>query len=423
MSQRKNITHNIRQRLSSGYNVTRNAKSNEKYLRGKIDEYESKGPSMKGFIKERLDESRTLLSRIHAKKANARGSKQVLPSGLVIPPGVVPDPGGGSTANWVPKASVANPPKKALDLELNTWIPWEKYNNDIPFKSSVKGIGNGEHKLAEILGTEPNGQNKKYDLDLCLKVKGRDLCTKGEVKEIEKDSSFFPGANGRNAFRQTKQEISSLQDVLRTVLKDFRSMLSSKFIEYMTCYKEKADGSVSKYDLLTMTPDEISQTNLPRLIEVCIFLHEQRVKEMEKSHRTFSSFDIITGEPRQISSSQMYKLCKADGGDTAKLIKILGEELFKRESFLEVTDHPIIKNPEGFQEYLGQFAARLFSDYTLILVNKKKGFYITDNLEARVTIYRITRAYPKFLITFSGKWDDIKIIEAEDDNEKPPEDF
>ena len=70
--------------------------------------------------------------------------------------------------------------------------------------------------------------------------------------------------------------------------------------------------------------------------------------------------------------------------------------------------------------YLNEFAARLFSDCTLILVNETKGFYITDNLEAHVRIYRITRAYPKFLITFSGNWDDIIISEA-DDQEEPPE--
>jgi hypothetical protein len=75
-------------------------------------------------------------------------------------------------------AAVANAPKKTVELELDTWIKWDTYPNDVPFKleEPISGIGNGEYKLAAILGTKPLGQNVPYDLDLCIK----DLCSRGE---------------------------------------------------------------------------------------------------------------------------------------------------------------------------------------------------------------------------------------------------
>ena len=444
--QRRSVKNNITQRLNSGsYNFTRNFRRNEKYLLEKIDEYQKYGTNMPGYIKQRLQQSQELLGRLRSSAASGAAAPAPLaaaatgvatglatgPAPLVAPandflefaePGGGGGGGGGGGSVWVPRAAVANAPKRTLDIELNTWIPWEAYPNDVPFESPLKGIGNGEHKLAEILGITPNGQNKKYDLDMCLNVKGRDLCTKGEVKEIKKDSSFFPGANGRNEFRKTKHLIANLQEIFNRLFNDYKDMLSAKIVEYMSCYKERKDGSVSKNDLLTMTPDEISQTNLPRLIETCKYLNLQRQRIISSNNykKLFRIHDVLSGELRDVNSSRLYKILSADSKSPEEITAVLGEQAYRLEQFLELIDHPIINNPEEFIRYLGQFAAKLFSDYTLILVNKKKGFYITDNLEARITIYRVTRAYPKFLITFSGKWDDIKISEA-DDQEEPPE--
>ena len=408
--------------MNGSYNVTRNLRRNERDLVAKIEEYKKKG-ELPGFMKKRLEEAEELLSRVRGKRLETISEVASVPNterrsaerveAPVVPNVVKPV----KIKKTKVIAERPKPTEKVLDEPFNKWIPWEKFPeaSEIPFTTSVKGIGNGEHKLAAILGTTPNGQNKKYDLDLCLKVRDQDVCSKGEVKEIEKDSSFFPGANGRNEFRKTKHSLASLQEIFQTVFKEFKHKLSPSIIESMSSYKETADGKVVKNDLLTMTPDEISQKNLPKLIEACVFLHNLRMAEMKKtedSGKTFTTYDILSGQQKQVGSTQLYKLCKAEDR-VSELVQILGEEIYEREKFLDVTDHPIIQNPEEFEKYLGSFAAKLFQGYTLILVNKTKGFYIAKDLEKHVKIYRITKAYPKFLISFSGKWDDVQVDDEE----------
>jgi len=324
--------------------------------------------------------------------------------------------------------AVAERPKptaKTLNVDFNTWIPWDKYPEcaDIPFKSSVKGIGNGEHKLAKILGTVPNGQNIKYDLDICLKLKEVDVCSKGEVKEIEKDSSFFPGANGRNEFRKTKHLIANLQEIFNKLFNEYKDMLSAEIIDFMSCYKEKTDGTVAKNDLLTMTPDEISETNLPRLIKTCKFINSQRqgIAASNNYKKQFRIHDTLSGEIRHVNSSRLYKILSADSKTPEEITAVLGAQTYRLEKFLELTDHEIITNTAAFVDYLDNFADALFRGYTLILVNKDKGFYITNELNRHVRIYRITRAYPKFKISMSGRWDDVPVKEEEDDDEPPEE--
>lgn len=201
-------------------------------------------------------------------------------------------------------------------------------------------------------------------------------------------------------------------------------MLSAKIIDHMSCYKEKKDGSVAKNDLLTMTPDEISQTNLPRLIETCEYLNLQRqiIVSSNNYKQQFKIHDTLSGEARHVNSSRLYKILSADSKSPAEISSILGAQVYKLEKFLELTEHPFITNTSEFIEYLNNFADKLFKKYTLILVNKDKGFYITSELNKHIKIYRITRAYPKFLISMSGNWDDVIVKEEEEDNEEPPED-
>ena len=55
--------------------------------------------------------------------------------------------------------------RKSVDVPIyDEWNPWTIKSEKIPFKSIIKGIGDGEHKLGAEYKTMPLGQNKSYDL-------------------------------------------------------------------------------------------------------------------------------------------------------------------------------------------------------------------------------------------------------------------
>ncbi|NDH69229.1 MAG: hypothetical protein EBY22_15285, partial [Gammaproteobacteria bacterium] len=69
---RKNMIGNIRRRMNSGsYNVSRNAKKNQRDIREKIAEYEKKEREgkLKHFMIPRYDEAKELMARIEAMQA------------------------------------------------------------------------------------------------------------------------------------------------------------------------------------------------------------------------------------------------------------------------------------------------------------------------------------------------------------------
>jgi len=319
------------------------------------------------------------------------------------------------------------PKKKVLDVNFNEWIPWGNYPDasGISFKSQKKGEGNGERKLAFIFGTVPNGQNKRHDLDICVEIKGVELCKLAEIKEIEKDNSFFPGATGRNGFRITKANIASLQDIFRELKDKFPSYLNEKIIEYMSCHQEKADGTVLKYDLITMTPDEVSQTNLPRLIETCHYLHSKKKKilDSEKRSKRFDTHDPMTGKPTQVNSTILYNILLLWNTPPDVMRSVLGDDNYEDEQFLKLVEHKFINEPNFLPELCKSFGPGIFSGYQVILVNKDKGFYIPERLDNRLLIYRITRAYPKFIVAFDGDWAKVVIPDEDaESNSQPPAD-
>lgn len=319
----------------------------------------------------------------------------------------------------LPEPQSPPPQKKVLDVNFNEWIPWDNYPDAsaISFKSQKKGEGNGERKLAFILGTVPNGQNKRHDLDICVEIKGGELCKLAEIKEIEKDNSFFPGATGRNGFRITKANIASLQDIFRELKDAFAPYLTKEILGYMSCHEEKGDGTVLKYDIITMTPDEVSQTNLPRVIATCYYLRDKRqqILSSEKRSKRYDIHEPMTGILTKVDSTMVYNSLLLWKKSPEEIRLVLGDDIYNDEKFLKLTEHQFINNPDYLPSVCNSFGPSIFTGYQVILVNKERGFYIPDRLDNRLKIYRITRAYPKFIVAFDGDW--AKVVIPDEDNE------
>jgi hypothetical protein len=269
--------------------------------------------------------------------------------------------------------------RSSVQLELNKWVPWEKYPNDVPFDYKPSGIGNGEYKLAAILGTKPLGQNVPYDLDLCIK----DLCSRGEVKELDSANSFRLGVDGVNLYRPIMYKISDLQRIIQKFNEEFEGVLDKELTE----------------DVLSINPGEIGAENLGKIQSICERLHHIKLSTVN-SGRMYDVFDILTAAPRQVNANMLYKLLMAEGRPLDEINGILGETEFKTERIICLLEHPFINDPLKLRRSLEEFPSILFEGLTLIFVDEKKGFYIVSDTAKTITYKRITQFKPRFHVRF-----------------------
>lgn len=278
--------------------------------------------------------------------------------------------------------------RSSVQLELNKWVPWEKYPNDVPFDveevekylgKKISGIGNGEHKMAEILGTEPLGQNVPYDLDLCIKG----LCSRGEVKELDSANSFRSAVDGENLYRPIMYKISDLQRIIQKFNEEFEGVLDKELTE----------------DVLSINPGEIGAENLGKIQSICQRLHHIKLSTVN-SGRMYDIFDILTAAPRRVNANMLYKLLMAEGRPLDEINGILGETEFKTERIICLLEDPFINDPLKLRRSLEEFPSILFEGLTLIFVDEKKGFYIASNTAETVKYNRITQCKPRFKVIF-----------------------
>ena len=50
-----------------------------------------------------------------------------------------------------------------------TWINWSIKSQDVLFKTTIKGVGDGEQKVASELDTNVLGQNSDFDMKITMK--------------------------------------------------------------------------------------------------------------------------------------------------------------------------------------------------------------------------------------------------------------
>ena len=262
--------------------------------------------------------------------------------------------------------------KMAAKLILDAWVPWSAEALAIPYKSVIKGIGHGEHRLAHILGTKPLGQNVSYDLNLTIPS----LHSKGEIKELDAAQSFKSGKSGRDLLRPMKQRIIQLQLQLATIqgLKELGPL--------------HEDIEV----LVEMSPDEICDSNLKRLKKTCGSLSTLRAS-LVSGAKMCKCFHVLTGKPLELSSSRLYKMLETEAAKG-----LLGPEQYQKEFLLDHLHHPYIEAPLTLTTDLNGIHMTMFKDITLLFVDEKKGYYIMSEgrLATHLQFNRITMGYPRF---------------------------
>jgi len=253
------------------------------------------------------------------------------------------------------------------------YSPWTDKSKDIPFKSTIIGVGDGEQKMERELETPILGQNSPYDMMPLL----NGIKTKSDVKKLDKQNDFNTGKEGRDILRDSKL----LHTILIGSLNDF--VKSTLFTT-----EEKTKLVV----LQDISPDELAVGTLRKINDVCIMLHLKKQSLLSSLPTIPFSFH---GQTKDIPIDIYYNICQKMELDFPTEFTSYIETIL----ILQKMDHLYINKPERLMEDLHSLVGKLFTDITLIIVHEEKGYLILDNIE-RIKFYRITRGNPRFQVIF-----------------------
>jgi hypothetical protein len=260
-----------------------------------------------------------------------------------------------------------------VKVEMN-WISWSDKSKDIPFKSTITGVGDGEQKMEKELNTRLLGQNSSYDMMPI--VNGINI--KCDIKKLDAKNDFNTGKEGRDALRPIKLLHTTLIDSINVFEKS--NLFTSE---------EKAK-LISCKDI---SPDELAVGTLKKIKEVCIMLSLK--KKTLRNGLPMISF-TINGQTKDIPIDIYYNICQKleDLEFPSELTPYIETILI-----LQKMDHYYINEPEKFIYDLDSLVNKLFTDIKLIIVHEQKGYLLLENIE-RIKFYRITRGNPRFQVTF-----------------------
>lgn len=258
-----------------------------------------------------------------------------------------------------------------LDSTINKnqieWKNWTDKSKDISFKSTIKGVGDGEQKVAHEFDTKILGQNSYYD----MKVTIDRIEYESDIKKLD-NNTFNTGVKGRNALRPIKTKITNLLNLFRKIVDS--KILTQEIIIILQNFEE-------------VSPDELCVKNIQKLYKVCYILHEERQKIIL---RLPNIPFIINGIIVEINLLQYYNILNI-------LERDLEEEFYEFKDILLLLNdlaHEYIMKPDELYNSLNSLVS-IFLGIKLIFVDEKKGYFILDNI-LNIKFERITRGHPRF---------------------------
>ena len=253
------------------------------------------------------------------------------------------------------------------------WISWSEKSKDIPFKSTITGVGDGEQKMSHELDTPFNGQNSSYDMMPIL----NGIKTKCEVKKLDKQNDFNTGKEGRDILRPIKMLHTTFLDSLNLFLK------SDLFTP-----QEK----VELVRVENVSPDELAVGTLRQLEQICVMLNLK--KKTICSTIPLIPFTACCQE-KEMPLDLYYSLCQKMDIDFPNEFSSYIDTIL----ILQKMDHIYIDEPTKFMEDLHTLVGKLFLDIKIIIVDMDKGYMILPDT-SRIKFYRITRGNPRFQVMF-----------------------
>lgn len=251
------------------------------------------------------------------------------------------------------------------------WINWTYKSTDISFKSTIKGVGDGEQKVASELDTNILGQNSDFDMKIII----GGIEYECDVKKLD-NYTFNTGVKGRNALRPIKTKITDL-------LNSFKKILTSNILTQ--------EETIILQNFEDISPDELCVSNIQKLINILHILHTKREKLILKLPNV-QPFITKDGTTIDMNLLDYYNIClilKQDIPDEFNEFKNI-------LMFLNNISHEYIITPNELYNSLNSLVS-IFSGLKLLFVDEKKGYCILNNI-LNIKFERITRGHPRFRI-------------------------
>jgi len=275
-------------------------------------------------------------------------------------------------ASSVPNTKkIKKQPKPILiEEDENVWIGWTDKSKDISFKTTIKGVGDGEQKVASELNTNILGQNS--DFDMKIMIEGIEY--ECDVKKLD-NNTFNTGVKGRNALRPIKTKITDL-------LNSFRKILSSNILTQ--------EEITNLQDFEEVSPDELCVSNIQKLNKILHLLYKKRQELILTLPNIQPFIKKDDGSIVEMNLFDYYNICLI-------LKQDIPEEFNKFKDILMLLNdisHEYIINPDELNNSLNTLVS-IFSGLKLIFVDEKKGYCILNNI-LNIRFERITRGHPRF---------------------------
>jgi len=236
--------------------------------------------------------------------------------------------------------------KRGSSIQQIEWINWTDKSNDISFKTTIKGVGDGEEKVARELDTTILGQNSSYDMKVIIEG----IECECDVKKLDKNT-FNTGVKGRNALRPIKTKITDLLNSFRKIL--CSNILTQEEITILQNFEE-------------VSPDELCVSNIQKLYKIIHLLHEKR-EQIISTLPNIQPFIKKDGTIVEMNLFEYYNICLI-------LKQYLPEEFNEFNNILLLLNyisHEYIINPDKLYNSLNSLVS-IFSGLTLIFVDEKK---------------------------------------------------
>lgn len=259
--------------------------------------------------------------------------------------------------------------KKQSKKNQIEWTNWTDKSKDILFKTTNKGVGDGEQKVARELDTKILGQNSNFDMKVIIEG----IEYECDVKKLD-NYTFNTGVKGRNALRPIKTKITDL-------LNSFRKILGSNILT------QEERTMLQKFE--EVSPDELCVSNIQKLNKILHILHKKRQQIILKLPN-IQPFIKKDGSIVEINLLEYYNICLILKQDLPEEFNEFNDILL----LLNDISHDYIINPHELYDSLDSLVS-IFSGLKLIFVDEKKGYCILDNIN-NIKFERITRGHPRF---------------------------
>lgn len=267
----------------------------------------------------------------------------------------------------------------------DVWNTWTQKSNDIPFKSTVKEIGDGEDKLAAEYNTKPLGQNSSYDLHILPDEKW-------EIKKLDSDNSFRLGVQVSAAYTSIIGNVITIFKKVLNIQSDLLDLESNSQIK-LCISKIKNNTTRCKTPLLDgLKKHEVAQSNLIKANDIIETLKNMIIKEKKKIS-LYSSFD---GKKYEYSILDAFKKLSIEPISKQEKIHTFGSKDMYNRLYLTNTilnDISIFENISLCQT-LNNIVRNIFKDIKLVIVHEKYGYKPISKLD-KIICNRITGGRPR----------------------------